>query len=79
MYNKLLKLKETGSARLEYKCDQCGYILYKPLIGDDLIFYIEKWNDCLIFICPSCTEKSMNLSDLWSEEEWISLHKYSEG
>lgn len=79
MYNKLLKLKETGSVRLEYQCKECGYILYKPLIGDDFISYIEKWNDCLTFICPSCTEKSMNLSDLWSEEEWISLHKYPEG
>ena len=79
MYNKLLKLKETDSVRLEYQCEECGYIIYKPVTGEDISIYLDNWHDYLTLNCPFCVRKTMSLSDLFSEEEWVALHKYAEG
>lgn len=79
MYNKLLKLKETGSIRLEYCCEECGYMVYKPVIGEDISVYLDRWDDYLNLDCPFCRGKTMILAGLYSEEEWVALHKYAEG
>lgn len=79
MYNKLLKLKETGSVRLEYQCEECACIVHKPLMGEDISLYLDKWDDYLTLNCPFCGGKTMVMSDLFSEEEWMALHKYAEG
>jgi hypothetical protein len=79
MYNKLLEIKQDGIARVEYQCKECGYMLYKPVMGEDFLSYLEKWDNYLVLNCPCCDEKSMNLVDLWSEKEWLKIHKYAEG
>jgi len=79
MYNKLLSLKDTESVRLEYQCEECWYIVHKPLMGEDISLYLDRWNDYLTLNCPSCGEKTMIMSGLFSEEEWVVLHKYAEG
>ena len=79
MYKKLSALKPSGAARLEYQCRECGYEIYKPLMGDDIELYLKNWNDYLLLTCPSCSTKTMDIAEIWSEEEWVKSHKYAEG
>ncbi|HPZ09918.1 MAG TPA: hypothetical protein PL110_17635 [Candidatus Eremiobacteraeota bacterium] len=79
MYNKLSKLKKEDSARLEYGCKECGYILYKPLMGDDIDKCLFSWDIYILLSCPSCSEKTLELYNVWSEDEWSREHKYAEG
>jgi len=76
---KLSKLKKSGRARLEYQCSDCGYIFYRPLIGEDIDVCLKDWDTYSMIICPSCSTRTLELIALWSEKEWIKEHKYSEG
>ena len=76
---KLKKLKKSGSARLEYQCSDCGYIVYMPILGKDIEEYLSNWNEKTLLACPSCFTRTLELLEVWGEKEWLRVHKYAEG
>ena len=78
-FDKLKKLKNKSPLRVEYLCDNCGYMIYRTLYRDDIQNFLEEKSGFFILSCPFCYEQKMKILEIWEESMWIKNHKYSEG
>lgn len=77
IFKKLQELKDNDIIKSVYQCKECGYIINKPIMKEEINLYLENPDKYKIFHCHNCSEKTMEIIEVWSEEDWLKTNKYA--
>lgn len=71
---KLKKFKNLDFIKLEYKCDDCGNIIYRTISQQEINQLIEKKEDFEPIICELCNEEKMIINGVIKEDEFYKYY-----
>ena len=67
---KLKKFKKYDFIKVEYCCEDCGYIVYRTLWRNEIKHLIKNKEDFEPILCPVCEEEKMIINGIISEKEF---------
>lgn len=66
----LNKIKKSSFIKIEYRCEECGNIVYRTLRNEEIKELLSKYNKFEPIICEICFEEKMTIQEVISEKRF---------